>query len=104
MTKLGLDGLNEMLGSYSDKTGYAQCMFGLAKNKKDEAKIFVGRTEGEIVPPRGPLNFGWDPIFQPNEFSQTYAEMESEQKNKISHRYKALKSLIEWLKNNPEYI
>lgn len=31
----------------------------------EEPELFVGRTEGKIVPARGPLNFGWDPIFEP---------------------------------------
>ncbi|XP_057489783.1 inosine triphosphate pyrophosphatase isoform X2 [Actinidia eriantha] len=45
---------------------------------------------GKIVPPRGPNDFGWDPIFQPDGYDQTYAEMPKEEKNKISHRARAL--------------
>ena len=46
--------------------------------------------EAEIVQPRGPLDFGWDPIFQPNEGNGlTYAEMPKEEKNQISHRGKS---------------
>ena len=37
--------------------------------------LFVGRTDGSIVPARGPLDFGWDPVFQPDGFDATYAEM-----------------------------
>ena len=51
--------------------------------------------QGRIVPPRGPPNFGWDPIFQPEGFDDTYAEMDSAIKNTISHRYKALAALRE---------
>lgn len=104
MTKLGLDGLNQLLGNFEDKSGYAQCLLGLAKNKKAETKVFVGQTAGTIVTARGPLNFGWDPIFQPDGYDKTYAELDSEIKNSISHRYKALKEMIQWLKANPEYI
>ena len=50
-------------------------------------------TQGTIVPARGPPNFGWDPIFQPDGFDKTYAEMDSSLKNSISHRSKALSAL-----------
>jgi inosine triphosphate pyrophosphatase len=103
LTKLGHDGLNQMLNSFDDKTGYAQCIFGLTKRKREDPKIFTGRTEGLIVAPRGPPNFGWDPIFQPDGYDKTYAELDSEVKNSISHRYKALKQLIDWLKDNSDY-
>ena len=35
----------------------------------------------------GPKEFGWDPIFQPDGFDKTFAEMAKEEKNKISHRF-----------------
>ncbi len=43
--------------------------------------------------PRGPRNFGWDPCFLPDGFDQTYAEMDMDTKNKISHRGRALEKL-----------
>lgn len=85
LTKLKPEGLHKMLNSYEDKTAYAQCIFGLAKNKKDMPKIFPGRTPGRIVEPRGPRNFGWDPVFEPEGHDQTYAEMESSLKNSLFH-------------------
>jgi hypothetical protein len=51
-----------------------------------EPITFVGRTEGAIVAARGPSDFGWDPIFQPDGFPHTYAEMDKDVKNTISHR------------------
>ena len=42
------------------------------------------------MPARGPLDFGWDPIFQPDGFEGTYAQIPKDEKNKISHRYRAL--------------
>jgi inosine triphosphate pyrophosphatase len=104
LTKLGPSGLYKMVKPYDDQTAYAQCIFGMAKGKRDEPKIFIGKTDGEIVDPRGPNNFGWDPTFQPKGFDKTYAEMDSEVKNSISHRYKALRELLDWLKNHPDYI
>ena len=56
------------------------------------------------MPARGPNYFGWDPVFQPDGFDQTYAEMTAEEKNGISHRGKALDALREYLMqrdNNP---
>jgi inosine triphosphate pyrophosphatase len=104
LTKLGNEGLYTLVSGFEDKSAYAQCLFGLIKVKKEDPKVFVGKTDGQIVPPRGPNNFGWDPNFQPDGFEQTYAEMDSDVKNSISHRYKALKNLIEWLKANPDYV
>lgn len=48
--------------------------------------MFVGRTHGLIVPARGDPDFGWDPIFQPDGFDTTFAEMTKDVKNTISHR------------------
>jgi len=49
------------------------------------------------VPARGPTNFGWDPVFQPKGWKKTYAEMTKDEKNGLSHRYKALDKLLSWL-------
>ena len=51
-----------------------------------EPQVFVGRTQGRIVPSRGATAFGWDPVFQPEGFQETYAEMDKNVKNTISHR------------------
>jgi XTP/dITP diphosphohydrolase len=51
-------------------------------------------VEGNIVdPPRGTDGFGYDPVFQPTGFEQTFAEMSPELKNKISHRAQAIAAL-----------
>ena len=51
-----------------------------------EPQVFVGRTGGRIVPARGPASFGWDPIFQPDGYEETYAQLDKAVKNTISHR------------------
>ncbi|KAL6780683.1 hypothetical protein ACKKBF_B12175 [Auxenochlorella protothecoides x Auxenochlorella symbiontica] len=93
LEKLGHDGLNRMLHGFDDKTGYALCTFAYSDGPDAEPHVFMGRTDGTIVPARGPTTFGWDPIFQPSGFDQTYAEMEKAAKNAISHRRRALDKL-----------
>ncbi|GMF17830.1 unnamed protein product [Phytophthora fragariaefolia] len=92
LEKTGHDGLNNMLAAYEDKSAYAQCIFAYAPAGA-EPQVFIGQTPGKIVPARGPTTFGWDPVFQPDGYDQTYAEMEKTTKNQISHRYKALEAL-----------
>lgn len=76
LESLGHDGLNKMLAGFDDKTAYALCTFGYCEPGQ-EPILFEGRTEGSIVSARGPKNFGWDPIFQPVGFSETYAEVKN---------------------------
>lgn len=102
---VGLEGLNKMLEGFEDKSGYAQCVFSICATRTDldkhKIKTFTGRTQGIIVPPRGNLDFGWDPIFEPHEGEgKTYAEMDKDKKNQISHRGRSLKSLSKYVFNN----
>ncbi|WOG83182.1 hypothetical protein DCAR_0102356 [Daucus carota subsp. sativus] len=90
LQKIGHEGLNNMLLAYEDKSAYALCVFSLALGPNEEPLTFLGKTPGKIVLPRGPNDFGWDPIFQPEGYDQTYAEMPKEEKHKISHRGRAL--------------
>ncbi|CAP85388.1 nucleoside triphosphate pyrophosphohydrolase ham1 [Penicillium rubens] len=96
MEKLGHEGLNKMLDGFEDRTAEAVCTFAFCRGPGEEPIVFQGRTEGAIVRPRGSGNFGWDAIFE-YDGKQTYAEMDKEEKNKISHRYKALVKLQQWL-------
>ncbi len=69
------------------------CTFVLAwPDGHDE--VFEGKMEGQVVwPMRGHLGHGYDPIFQPEGFDQTFGEMEPVIKNKISHRANAFLKL-----------
>ena len=66
----------------------------------DGKGIFTeGEVKGKIIDtPRGNKGFGYDPIFVPEGFNVTFAQMELQQKQKISHRGRALKKLAELLK------
>jgi XTP/dITP diphosphohydrolase len=62
--------------------------------------LFEGIVDGEILrKARGEKGFGYDPVFQPNGFSVSFAEMALTDKNEISHRGKAFEKLINHLKN-----
>lgn len=61
--------------------------------------LFEGTIEGTIrTSPAGSKGFGYDPIFQPNGYDITFAEMDMAEKNKISHRALAMQQLIAFLK------
>ena len=61
-----------------------------------EYKIFEANCEGEIIDnPRGTNGFGYDPYFYVKELSKTFAEVSLEEKNKLSHRAKALRMVKE---------
>ncbi|KAK1539876.1 Ham1 family protein [Colletotrichum costaricense] len=94
MESIGHQGLNNLLVAYEDKSADAVCTFAYSPGPGSEPLLFQGRTRGKIVPPRGPVDFGWDAIFEYN--GQTYAEMDKAAKNKISHRGLALAKLQDW--------
>lgn len=63
--------------------------------------VFEGIIEGSIVnEPKGKNGFGYDPIFQPSGYQQTFAELSEEVKNTISHRARAMESLFMFLQQN----
>lgn len=66
-----------------------------------EEKQFEGIVDGRILTgKKGGAGFGYDPIFQPDGFEQSFAEMELSEKNKISHRGRAVRKLVDYLKKN----
>ncbi len=63
-----------------------------------EETQFEGIVNGEILPEeKGKDGFGYDPIFQPNSYDVSFAEMSITDKNKISHRGNAVRKLVEYL-------
>lgn len=65
----------------------------------DEEYLFEGVCKGKIITEeKGTQGFGYDPIFQPDGYDKTFAELDAEEKNKISHRGRALEKFLEFLK------
>tara|TARA_B100000929_G_scaffold235581_1_gene192177 strand:- start:588 stop:1160 length:573 start_codon:yes stop_codon:yes gene_type:complete len=70
----------------------------IALNLKDRQNLFTGICKGIILKQKkGDKGFGYDPVFQPQGFDKSFAEMDLPEKSKISHRGIAFKELIEYL-------
>jgi XTP/dITP diphosphohydrolase len=93
--------IDKLLGeirAFANRSARFRCVIALARGRK-VLSTFQGAVDGTIVDaPRGAAGFGYDPIFQPNGFHQTFAEMTPELKNKISHRAKAIAALRDALR------
>ena len=81
--------LGEMEGK-ADRGAAFECVISIAV-PSGPALTYEGRCEGEIsTEPKGVSGFGYDPVFYFPEYGKTFAELTSEEKNKVSHRGKAL--------------
>ena len=84
--------LHDLEGAENRKAQF-RTVFALIIDGKEH--LFEGIVKGEIIRHRrGNSGFGYDPIFVPEGYTQTFAEMGNELKNKISHRGKAIKKLV----------
>ncbi|ATW05542.1 RdgB/HAM1 family non-canonical purine NTP pyrophosphatase [Sphingorhabdus sp. YGSMI21] len=78
-----------------DRSAYFACTLALAW-PDGHSEVFEGRVQGNLVwPPRGTLGFGYDPVFQPIGFTETFAELDPAQKQAMSHRADAFRKLVE---------
>jgi XTP/dITP diphosphohydrolase len=82
------------------KNRKAQFRTAISLNINDQKFIFEGICKGEILKKKqGEKGFGYDPIFKPEGYNQSFAEMSSEEKNTISHRGIAIQKLVAFLNN-----
>ncbi len=95
------DNVNKMLDAMKGKTNRkAAFRTVIALNLDGKSYTFEGRCDGQILEAqRGTDGFGYDPIFMSDGFNQTFAEMSHDDKNAISHRGRATKQLIAFLKD-----
>lgn len=85
--------VQEALGPATDRRAAFICALSLAW-PDGHIDSFEGRVDGSLVwPPRGDKGFGYDPIFVPNGYDQTFAEMAPDKKHAISHRADAFAQL-----------
>ena len=91
--------MNKLLKEMEEKSNRkAQFRTIISLIEKGEEKQFEGIIKGEIIrEKKGESGFGYDPVFQPEGYHETFAELGNEIKNKISHRARAVKALCEYL-------
>ena len=89
--------LIQELRNHDNTKAQFRTVIALIYNNKEF--IFEGIIKGKIInEKRGDNGFGYDPIFQPEHHLSSFAELSTEEKNKISHRAKAFRKLIDFLK------
>ena len=86
------------LGTTENRRAQFRTVISLTQNNQNF--FFEGIIEGNItMEPRGDQGFGYDPIFQPDGYDRTFAQMSTTEKNEISHRAIAMRKLIAFLKD-----
>ena len=89
-----VEGLLAEQGPDVDRSGYFACVLAIAWPDGDSA-VYEGRVDGTLTwPPRGELGFGYDPVFVQLGATQTFAEIDPEEKHRISHRADAFAKLV----------
>ena len=84
----------------TNRSAYFSCVIVLAY-PDGNYKSFEGRVDGSIATQKtGKSGFGYDPIFIPTGYNRSFAEFNSDEKNKISHRGRALQKFIKYLTDN----
>lgn len=94
---VGNKGICKLMEKEKNRNVTAKTCFCLCDGKK--FNIFTGELKGKIpAKPKGETGFGWDPIFIPQGYKKSFAEMSREEKNQISMRKLALEKLKKFLK------
>jgi len=89
-----IEGMLAEMGPDTPRDARFSCTLAIAW-PDGESAIYEGKAEGTLTwPPRGILGFGYDPVFVPAGYRQTFAELDSEEKHRISHRADAFAKLV----------
>lgn len=99
---IGNEGIIKLIDDFDGSKAHFSAVIAFYFKPLDKILLFEGEIEGKVSKAiRGKGGFGFDPIFIPNIISnKTFAELSTEEKNKISHRGQALKKLVAFLKEN----
>lgn len=96
--KANMNKVLKKMQAVENRTAQFRTVISLFLNKKEYQ--FEGIVEGKILEEEKGLDgFGYDPIFQPNGYDISFAEMSMDEKNRISHRGRAVRKLVEFLIN-----
>ena len=94
---VGVDGILKLMKNIENRAAYFMSVVAFG-SPEEQPVCFVGKVEGKIsLRKRGAAGFGYDPIFVPLEGDgRTFGEMTMEEKNRFSHRARALRLFAEW--------
>ena len=85
----------EAAGEDASRDAHFACALSLARPDDGQVQSFEGRIDGTLVwPPRGDKGFGYDPMFVPVGYDETFGEIDPEEKHRISHRADAFRKLV----------
>jgi XTP/dITP diphosphohydrolase len=92
--RFAMERVNRELGASTNRRAYFVSVLSLAW-PDGRVRSFEGRVDGTLVwPPRGDRGFGYDPMFLPDGYAETFGEMEPLAKHAISHRADAFRKLV----------
>ncbi len=95
-SKANMELLLKNMNGRADRRARFRTVIALVEG--DDLRLLDGVVEGFITDgPKGSSGFGYDPVFRPEGLDVTFAEMDSDAKNAISHRGRAMKKLLEYL-------
>ncbi len=99
-----IEGLLAQIGPDADRSCHFTCVLALAFPAGDHpgagpdgaSAVYEGRAYGTLTwPPRGTMGFGYDPVFVPKYDTRTFAELDPDEKHRISHRADAFARLVQ---------
>lgn len=98
---IGNEGLLKLMENVPNRKACFRSVVAYLSDELDTPVCFKGEVFGEITEEirKGYSGFGFDPVFKPFGCEKTFAEMSIDEKNKYSHRAKALRKFVKWYKS-----